>query len=388
MLILVVMRASYWKIGIACLALSCAALAVNMFCVPDSDAAAVPARGTSATEVETSADAYKLDDGPLAIETVEFDLHDAARDKTLPLKAYAPSTGGPYPVVIFSHGAGGNRAVAPGLLRHWASYGYVVLAPSHADSVQLRRQSGGRQMDEVLKSFGTDPQVRIGRVEDIRLILDQLGELPGVAPILGGKIDGKHIGLGGHSAGAMTASLVGGATVDMLINGPGGPETASFRDERIGALLLLSGQGMTGPGGGFHKHSWDNMTLPTMVETGSYDNSPRTRQTSASRRHPYEYAPEGDKYLVYIDGALHMSFTGRASGEEPGLAARWLEQYLGTPDIDTALEYDQRAIFDYVKVSSLAFWDAYLKGDREAKAWLQSDKLTKLSQEQVEYLRK
>jgi predicted dienelactone hydrolase len=356
---------------------------------PSGEASANPTRGTSAVDVEGSPDAYRPATGPLKVESAEFDLRDPARGKTLPLKAYAPTTGGPYPLVIFSHGAGGNRNVAPGLTRYWASHGYVVIAPSHADSVELRQGGrAGKQMDDVLKSFGTDPQVRIQRVADISLILDNLDALPSLTPALKGKIDVARIGLGGHSAGAMTASLIGGATVDMAINGEGGPETRSFRDGRINALLLLSGQGMTGPGAGFHRNSWDNMDLPTMVQTGSYDNSPRTRQTSASRRHPFEYAPPGDKYLVYIEGAMHMSFTGRASGDEPGLAARWLEQYLGTPDFETALEYDQRAIFDYVKMSSLAFWDAYLKDDPEAKEWLASDKLTALSQGQVEYLRK
>jgi predicted dienelactone hydrolase len=357
--------------------------------VPDGETAAQPTRGTSAQQVEQSPDGYKLAPGEYGVKSAEFDLPDPARGKALPLKAYAPTSGGPFPVVIFSHGAGGNRNVAPGLARHWASHGYVVLAPSHADSVQLRKEGrAGRQMDDVLKSFGTDPMIRINRVADITLILDSLDALPQLAPSLSGKIDSSRIGLGGHSAGAMTASLVGGATVDMAINGAGGPETRSFRDGRIDALLLLSGQGMTGPGGGFQRHSWDNLTLPTMVQTGSYDNSARTRQTSASRRHPYEYAPPGDKYLVFIDGALHMSFTGRASGEEPGLAARWLEQYLGTPDLATALEYDQRAIFDYIQMSTLAFWDAYLKADPGARAWLASDKLATLSRGQVEYQRK
>ncbi len=365
-----------------------------MFHAPASEVAG-PTRGTSAAAVEGSPDAYKLAPGSLSVQTAKFEIHDDARGKDLPLLAYAPTAGGPYPLVVFSHGAGGSRDVAPQLLSQWASHGYVVIAPSHADSVQLQAMQRLEQadqsvhpMDGILRSFATDPQVRIGRVDDIRLIVDKIDELPQLAPILAGRIDASHIGLGGHSAGAMTASLVGGATVDMGINGVGGEEAHSFRDERFDAVLLLSGQGMTGPGGGFHKHSWESMTLPVMVQTGSYDNSPRTRQTSTSRRHPYEYALQGDKYLVYIEGALHMSFTGRAANAEPGLSARWLERYLGTPGIDVALEYDQHAIFDYVIASTTAFWDAHLKDDAEAKEWLQSDKLATLSQGQVEFLRK
>lgn len=364
-------------------------------------AAAQPKRGTPAAEVEASLLAWKLAPGPHEVESAELEFPGAAGGRAIPLKAFAPKDdrhGGlshqglshpPYPVIIFSHGAGGNRNVAPKLLRHWASHGYVVLAPSHADSVALQQEKGAKKtMGNVLRSFGTDPQLRISRVEDVRHIIDRLDELPQLAPVLEGKLDASRIGIGGHSAGAMTASLLGGAVVDMPANGEGGPEARSFRDERVDALLLLSGQGTTGPGGGFHKNSWEQMTLPAMVQTGSYDNTPRTRQTSASRRHPYEYAPPGDKYLLFIEGALHMSFTGRASGEEPGLAVRWLEQYLGTPGLDAALEYDQRAIFDYVITSSQAFWDAYLKDDADAKQWLQGDKLARLSKGQVEHQRK
>jgi hypothetical protein len=37
------------------------------------------------------------------------------------------------------------------------------------------------------------------------------------------------------------------------------------------------------------------------------------------------------------------------------------------------------AIFEYTNAASLAFWDAYLKGDARAKSYLQSDALEKSS---------
>jgi len=36
-------------------------------------------------------------------------------------------------------------------------------------------------------------------------------------------------------------------------------------------------------------------------------------------------------------------------------------------------------IFDYTNSAALAFWDAYLKGDVDAKAYLQSDAMEKFS---------
>jgi predicted dienelactone hydrolase len=64
----------------------------------------------------------------------------------------------------------------------------------------------------------------------------------------------------------------------------------------------------------------------------------------------------GDKYHLFIEDANHMSFiTPRAL--LPGRAEQ------------------DGAIFDYTNSASLAFWDAYLKGDARTKSYLQSDAL-------------
>ena len=80
-----------------------------------------------------------------------------------------PDAPGPHPLIVFSHGFGGSSRGYVGLSSYWASHGYVVIAPSHADSVQLRKEGkAGRQMDDVLKAFGSDPSLRINRVADIK----------------------------------------------------------------------------------------------------------------------------------------------------------------------------------------------------------------------------
>ncbi len=346
---------------------------------------------------------YDEDPGPWKVGTQMFMLEDKARNKQLPLKVYYPeqprsgstSKAGdksPFPVIIFSHGAGGNREVAPELLSFWASHGYVVFAATHQDSLSLAKARGEEtSMKEILTKFGTDPQFRISRVEDDRLIIDSLTTLPRLVPELEGKLDATRIGVGGHSAGAMTAVLMGGAIMDMPVNGVGGPEVEGLKEARVAATLLLSGQGITrGPGdrqmGAIKENTWEDCDGPMMVMTGSLDDSAETGQTAASRKDPYIYAPPGDKYLLFIEGAAHMSFTGRAAGREGRGSGKLQNLLLGRGELQKEIEkYDQDAIFTLIESNSLAYWDAYLKADAGAKAFLQSDAPGAAAEGMLEY---
>lgn len=355
--------------------------------------------GTSAAELSAkqqqaayttrrdSAQAYGTASPQLKVHTIpDLVLRDTARGKDLHVFIYYPQGQGAYPVIIFSHGAGGSQDVGPELLGYWASHGYVVIAPTHADSIRLRREQGQKAgMGGTLREFGTDANLRISRVKDDAFIIDSLPGLAHQAPELAGKLDASRVGVGGHSAGAMTAMLIGGTTEDMAANGPGGPETAALRDPRVSCILVLSGQGITRNWSCFDKHSWDAVTMPMMVMTGSLDESARTGQTTASRCDPYKYAPPGGKYLLFIQGAAHMSFTGKAAGKEGIGNGRLIDSLLGANSLDTMQDYDQQAIFADVQMSSLAFWDAYLKGDPAAAKWLKSDAIARYSGGQVEY---
>ncbi|MCC7476890.1 hypothetical protein IT575_00400 [bacterium] len=326
--------------------------------------------------------------GPWRVSSENFSLEDKARSRSLPVKVYYPELdsdvagtqhAAPFPVVIFSHGAGGSREVAPELLSFWASHGYVVFTATHQDSLGLARERGEMtSMKDILRSFGTDPRFRISRVEDARLIIDSLDKLPTQLPELAGLLDSTRIGMSGHSAGAMTTVLMGGAIMDMPVNGPGGPEIEGLKEPRVAATLLLSGQGISrGPGdrqmGAIKEDTWQDCSGPMMVMTGSLDDSAETGQTSKSRQDPYIYAPPGDKYLLYIDGAAHMSFTGKAAGREGKIAGKLQNKLLGRQELQEQTEqYDQERIFSIIQSNSLAFWDAYLKSDPGALAFLQS----------------
>jgi predicted dienelactone hydrolase len=300
---------------------------------------------------------YKLAQGPYDVaEVPDLVLHDAARNKDLHVRIFYPSEGpdGPYPVIVFSHGAGGSDTCCDVLTRHWAGYGYVTLQPTHDDSAQQRRANGDSDAGflQAVRDALKNPALWESRPRDISFLLDSLPEIERRVPALKGRMDARRIGMSGHSMGAFTTEVIVGARID-LPSRPG----ASFADPRIRAALALSPQG---PGQfGFTDDSWDAVKLPYMGMTGSLDSLGPVASPEWHKA-PFERAQPGDKYHVFIRGANHMSFIS-ARTLLPGRAAK------------------AQAILDDVQCAALAFWDAYLKDDSAAKRYLASDALAKYS---------
>jgi predicted dienelactone hydrolase len=291
--------------------------------------------------------------------------------KQLPLKIYYPQGQGKFPVIIFSHGTGGSKDSYSRLGEFWASHGYISIHPTHADSLALRGETIGEgNLRRILASILKDSDSWQERASDISLIIDSLSKIENQAPQLKGKIDSDHLGVGGHSFGAYTAQLIGGATIDI----PNGPKGKSFADHRVKSVLLLSPQG-TGQQG-LTRSSWDQMKLPMMVITGSLDGGAQG-QGPEWKKEPFEFAPLGNKYLIFIQNANHFSFGGNLV-QERGLGDA-SENLSGTtsnePRISPRRGRQQELIFDYVKITSLAFWDGYLKDNNNAQDYLKNKRL-------------
>jgi predicted dienelactone hydrolase len=267
-------------------------------------------------------------------------LHDGARQKDIPLKIHYPDASGPFPVIVFSHGALASKDAYSGLGQYWASFGYVSIHPSHADSIADSGFCG------TLRQAIGDPRAWENRPRDVSFVLDSLAHVASFAPQLAGKLDLGHIGVAGHSFGAYTAALIGGTTV--RLPGKHGPQR--FADRRVGAIVLLSPQGAGRLG--LTADSWDDLRLPVLLMYGSRDFGPFGEPPSW-RNEAFLRAPPGDKYDVELEGATHMQFAGSlaAAGDPPD------------------------RLFQCVQVATLAFWNAYLKQDPEARHRLVSQGL-------------
>src|ERR1700730_15901314 len=141
---------------------------------------------------EDEQDGYKLETGPLAvIEVAGLVLHDDKRNKDVRIRIFYPVIAGNYPVIIFSHGAGGSDTCCELLTRHWATYGYITLQPIHDDSVVQRRSSGDEnaQFPQAVREALKNPALWESRPRDISFLLESLAALQKRVAGLSGKID-------------------------------------------------------------------------------------------------------------------------------------------------------------------------------------------------------
>ncbi|MBS2009686.1 MAG: hypothetical protein JST01_21710 [Cyanobacteria bacterium SZAS TMP-1] len=297
--------------------------------------------------------------------TRKYALPDPKRGKAISLRVTYPTTPGQYPVVIFSHGAGNSKEGYRFLVRHWARTGYICLQPTHDDNVDILKLTHNVPdlMGLALQCAG-DPVYWQSRIDDIEHIMASFAQIAKQLPA-GVTMNEKNVAMAGHSFGAFTAQLLAGATPDVQ-NGiiPGKSGITSFANPLPKAYVFLSPQGVHTPGLGLpNTTAWAKMTGPFLLQTGSLDNGLQG-QTARWRTEPFKYAPAGDKYLAFIDGADHMTCAGKPiAAHAPA----------GTIDH-----------FSYIARVTLSFLDAYIKGDKVAKQSLIDHDLDKESNGVVE----
>jgi predicted dienelactone hydrolase len=305
----------------------------------------------------------------------EGSLRDSANNRELKIAVDYPTRKGPHPLLIFSHSFGGSPRDYIGLSSFWASQGYVVVRPSHADAG--RAAASSRSMQDAWES--QTPNDWRMRVQDVTLLIDQLDLLEQTYPELQGKIERTKIGVAGHVHGAFTAMLAGGARTF--------PGPAVYADPRVKAIVAMS---PPGPGAtrGLTDQSFAELRTPALFITGTGEEGANETETVEWRRQAYNLAPAGDKWLVVMEGTNHSAYTGRM--QLPGELREVIEP---TPNPHTGGPFDSpapvppqqrrlptredqagmrvRNATGTVKALSLAFWDAYLKGDAEGREALE-----------------
>lgn len=139
---------------------------------------------------------YPLADawGPLAAAIPEG---RAPSTRTFAHEGVPVRAGGPFPVIVFSHGWASDPRFQSRYTSHVASWGFVVAAPLHA----------GRSLPAVLGGAAGGDTLDAD-VEAVRATLDLLAaQTAAPASELAGAVDLDRVVVAGHSAGGRTAGL-------------------------------------------------------------------------------------------------------------------------------------------------------------------------------------
>lgn len=206
---------------------------------------------------------------------------------------------GLYPVHVYSHGHLGFAGSGAGMLRHFASHGWVAIAPDHKqntlyDNVDPR-----------------PPSIYYKRGQDVSAAIDALENLPPEDP-LSGKTRTDRVIMSGFSFGVHSVWSVVGATFEETLVEAGCDETdhppgctpeeraifsQGLRDERIVGAVAIAGSIKTD---WFGESGQDSVTTPLLTISGSEDPVGADKQ--------YDKVTTTDIIWIDVAGACHSTF--------------------------------------------------------------------------------
>jgi predicted dienelactone hydrolase len=241
--------------------------------------------------------------------------HDAVRNRDVPVTLSIPQGEGTHPVAVFSHGIGEDRDSYAYLGRALAERGYLAVHVTHAGTDKAMLKRGYRHLYRATK----EKQNWVDRPRDVSFVLDRLRARPDA--------DLTRVAALGHSAGAFTVLALAGLRMT----------DGSLKDERVKVGVAISMPklpGVVAPGG------YDALAIPILHMTGTCDTSIIYRTFPRDRRIPFEETHAPHQYLVTLDGVNHDMFSAAVDPHHAEIA----------------------------KLVT-AFLDAWLLGNRDARAW-------------------
>ncbi len=281
--------------------------------------------------------------GPLSItKDGRATLAVPVENREMSLRIVYPDKGGPYPIIVFSHGTFSSSDKYNLVVEFWAERGYVVILPNHLDANYGIIPSKTEDMIRIIHT----------RISDMSFILDNLDAIEGQNPGLKGKLNRNQIIAAGHSIGTQVVLVNTG----QRIRNPTNNYVTESSEDRFMAAVMLSDPGKMAM---MPDDTWKGGSAPTFLSTGSEDYG-----LMGDGRREAEYQNEiltlpdestGDKYLLLIERGDH--YFG-------GLIHR---------DVDKAPDYDGLAIFN---AASLAFMDAHTRDAESAWAFLKPNILS------------
>jgi MYXO-CTERM domain-containing protein len=119
------------------------------------------------------------DAGTFAVDTSTADAGGT------PVDVVVPEGAGPFPLIIASHGFSATNAQQLGWAQHFATWGFVVVAPSFPNSLSPDETVDSNIIEQLVSVYSSAATVSPAQ----------------------GKVDATRIGLEGHSAGGLASTL-------------------------------------------------------------------------------------------------------------------------------------------------------------------------------------
>ena len=214
----------------------------------------------------------------------------------------AAAAGGPFPLVIISHGYPGNRYLMSHLGENLASKGYVVASIDHKDSTY-----------DDQKSFAS---TLYNRPFDQLFVLNELARMGKAASgsFLSGIVDDSRAGLVGYSMGGYgVVNVIGGgyskASETLALSPPNrllaergaaNPDYRKSIDPRIKAAIAIAPWGM--PTGFWDAEGLKGIATPILFVAGSVDDVAGYEKGTKAI---YQQAVNADRYLLTYVNANH-----------------------------------------------------------------------------------
>ncbi|SVB76515.1 uncharacterized protein METZ01_LOCUS229369 [marine metagenome] len=275
--------------------------------------------------------------GPLSItKDGSASLVVPVGNREMSLRIVYPDQGGPYPIIVFSHGTFSSSDKYDLVVEFWAERGYVVILPNHLDANYGLIPNKTEDMVHIIDT----------RISDMSFVLDNLDAIEGQNSGLKGKLNRDLIIAAGHSIGTQVVLVNTG----QRIRNPTNNYVTESNEDRFMAAVMLSDPGKMAL---MPDDAWKGGLNPTFLSTG-----PEDYGLMGDGRRDAEYQneiltlpdePTGDKYLLLIERGDH--YFG-------GLIHR---------DVNKVPDYEGLAVFN---AASLAFMDAHARDEESAWAFL------------------
>ncbi|GMU58822.1 MAG: lipase [Myxococcaceae bacterium] len=277
-----------------------------------------------------------------ALSGVEVPLLETAAVRDAPLA----TEHGPFPLIVFAHGQGAVRWQSTYYTVTLASHGYVVISTDH---------EGGTLYDLVR---GNLQNVAVGletRPVDVRYLLNRMERLKPEEPLYG-HLDLGHIGVTGHSFGALTSFRVGAEDPRVKAIVPQAPTDVN-----------LAWLGLPQP---------VKLNMPVMVQAAHRDQTLEWDSNIV----PTWPLLERPRWLVDLVQGGHFTFSDLCAFDLASIAERVSLDVMGA-DVRKVLEDGCAAPAPPASVAQpvinhfgVAFFNAHLRGSEGSKALLTQER--------------